>query len=469
MQKQPKSRDQLADEAFKLAQGHHLVRYHNITYIPADFETLDSLLPPDPDRIIWLPMSQLDVREAASVQFDTLFRTPQETASFEFMVGQCADPVEPDFYRSVLVRTPEGLKELDEHGKLIGPDHTFRPNTVLPMLNEDPDDKAEVFAVFVEWLNSEEDAESLLSHLATCLSPGWAVVRYVLLLGEGRNGKSLALRMVEALFGRANVSNVTRQLMSDQSPAVLDLNGKLVNIVYDGMSEYVKNSGPEKTLTAGEPIGIRRLYESTLTVAQTHALFLEGLNREPKTSDKSMALQKRLVRFHFGNVYDLDRRFERLMLSERILGAFLSLLVDRYVPEQELAVRLAPTRTSMALQLEAMHSNSLALQYLEHINTHDPLGLPGVVGLDMSELAQGFRSWRVQESDITTWTVPDVTALFAPLLKTERRSKREGDKVTKIRVVVALKSETTAFFAPEGGEEDDDEPPGEAVVGDGDV
>lgn len=458
---------QLADEAFRLAQSQHMVRYHNITYIPADFETLETAVPPEPDRTIWLPLTQQEIRQRAADQFDTLFKSPNELAGFEFMVAQSAD-VEDGDIRSLLIRTPDGLKELDEFGKLIDPDHTFRPNTVLPMLNEDVDDKAKVFAVISGWLNSDEDAESLLSHLATCLSPGWSVVRYVLLIGEGRNGKSLMLRMVQGLLGQENVSNVSRQLMSLENAAVLDVNGKLANIVFDGAAEYVKNSGPEKSLIAGEPVGIRRLFESTLTQAQTTGLFIEGLNREPKTSDKSLALQKRLVRFFFPNVYALDRRFEKMMLSEPMLGAFLSLLVDRYVPEEELAVRLAPTKQSMLLQLEAMHTNSQAMQFLQHLEEHSTAGAVGVVGMEMSELAKDFKAWRVGQSDITTWSEPDIVALFAPLLNSERRSKREAGKVIKVRVVTALKSEAAAYIETLRGDEND-ETVIEALVDDGEL
>ena len=51
--------------------------------------------------------------------------------------------------------------------------------------------------------------------------------------------------------------------------------------------------------------------------------------------------EKRLVRFLFPNVYPLNHRFERKMLGDDMLGAFLSLLIDRYVLEDEVAEKLA--------------------------------------------------------------------------------------------------------------------------------
>ena len=79
------------------------------------------------------------------------------------------------------------------------------------MLNEDVADKDRVFGVITEWLDSEEEAHSLLHHLATALAPGWSAVKYVLLLGEGRNGKSLLMKMLHQMIGWDNVSSVTRQ------------------------------------------------------------------------------------------------------------------------------------------------------------------------------------------------------------------------------------------------------------------
>jgi phage/plasmid-associated DNA primase len=277
----------------------------------------------------------------------------------------------------------------------------------------------------------------------------------VLLLGEGRNGKSLLLKMLESLFGKANVSNVTRQNISEQSPVVLDLNGKLLNVVYDGQAVYLKDSGAEKTLIAGEPFGIRRLYESTATLVQTSALFVEGLQKEPKSNDKSSALQKRLVRFMFPNVYALDHKFEKSMLKEESLGAFLSLLIDRYVKEDEVAQRLAPTQKAIELQLEHMYVNSLALQFLKWHEETDALGIQSLLGEEVSHLVKAFQSWRLKENDLGTWAEPDVVALFTPLINTERRSVRVDGKPRKIRVFTSLKDESTAFLNTMKGSDDE--------------
>lgn len=449
-----KTKKELSQEAYTLAASFNLVRYRSTTYLPADYETRDTSVTPDPERTMWIPLNKDAIRTLASAQFDTLFGTESELSSFDFMVSQNSVNHTADS-ETLLVRTSSGLKELKEDGKLHEPTGGFIPNTLVPLLNTEKKDKQRVYDVIVEWLDSEEEAEALLRHFATALAPGWSAVKYVLLLGEGRNGKSLLLRMLQAVFGWENTSNVTRQNIAEQSPVVTELNGKLLNIVFDGRSEYVKDSGLEKSLIAGETVSIRKLYESSPTPVRTNALFIEGLNREPKSTDKSLALQKRLVRFQFPNVYALDHKFERRMLSEDSLGAFLSLLIDRYVHQDVVAELLAPTARAIELQLEHMFINSAGLQFLKHVEETDPLGVSGLIGSELSALVQAFQSWRLKENDISQWAEPEVMALFQPILNTERQSRRVNGQPRKVRVVTSLRSETLAFIDTMKGEADE--------------
>jgi hypothetical protein len=246
-----KTKKELASYAYTLGTSLQLVRHSSTTYVPADYETLDTTLVPAPERTVWLPYPRHELKLRAASQFGALFGSDSELASFEFMVAQSAQQVD-HAVSSLLIKTTEGLRELDEEGQLLVPSGDFRPNFLTPMLNTEQTDKDKVFAVISGWLNSDEEAESLLRHLATSLSPGWSAVKYIMLLGDGRNGKSVMLKMLHRLFGRENVSTVTRQAISEQSAVVTELNGKLLNIVYDGRAEYLKDSGSEKSLVAGD-------------------------------------------------------------------------------------------------------------------------------------------------------------------------------------------------------------------------
>jgi phage/plasmid-associated DNA primase len=444
----------LADEAYKLASSFELVRYSSVLYLPEDYEDPQFGIIPTGNRKVWRPLNQAAVQRIAADQFETLFPNQGALSGFEFMVMQNSEQVD-ETATSLLVRTEDGLRRLNDEGDLVEVTGEFVPNTLGPVLNTDEQAKKEVFATIAEWVDSEEDAHSLLSHLATALAPGYSAVKYVLLLGEGRNGKSLLMKMLAGLIGNHNVSNVTRQAIAEQKPSVIDLNGKLLNLVYDGQAEYLKDSGAEKTLIAGEPFPIRRLYESTNTMVQTNALFVEGLQHEPKSKDKSSALQKRLVRYFFPNVYPLDHGFQRKMLAPDMLGAFLALLIDHYVCEDELAEKLAPTTRAIELQLEHMYTNNLGAQFLKYLEEHETLGAEEILHETIDQVVSRFQSWRVKENDLGNWPAPDVASQLNPLITTIRKSARENGKVRKVRVVTGFKPEAQAFIDSMKGDTED--------------
>lgn len=459
-----KAKAEQARAAQALASSFELVQHDSMIFIPAHWETEEVKPLPPPEERIWLPMSRKQKQLLGNLEFNILFANDSELSSFDFMLRQFAVD-ETEDVESVFVRTEQGLMELTADGELVQPTGKFLPNCMSPMLNTDEQMKKEVFITIAEWVDSEEEAHSLLTHLATALSPGWSAVKYILLLGDGRNGKGVLLAMLVKLFGDGNVSNVTRQEMAEQKPTVTALNNKLLNVVFDGRMDYVKDSGLEKTLIAGEPGHIRMLYESGTTQVQTNGLFVEGLNKEPKSRDKSSALQKRLVRFWFPNVYELDLKFHRKMISEPYLGAFLSLLIDHYVKSDELAEKLAPTAAAVALQVDQMWANSPMYQFISHLLHTDPAMQNKLVGYDADNLVGAFMAWRIQEG-YDAYSSADVLNMLKDTFDLAWKSKRKDGKVVKARVIGALKPETQALIAQiqEGVAEDEAETLAELVA-----
>jgi putative DNA primase/helicase len=439
-----KNKTELANAAKTLAASYELVQRGTTTYIPVHWQTLSPEPLPDPKESIWLPLTRNDKKNLAVSKSQILFATDAELRNFDFMLGQLALEHSEDVV-SILIKTQNGLKVLDWRGNLVDHDGTFTPNYVQPVLNEDQNDKDEVYRVLVEWLGGEEEAESLLYHLATMLSPGYSAVKYVLLLGEGRNGKGVLLSMLSALVGKENISSVTRQMMAERSSTCVELNNKLINVIFDGEMAYIKDSSMEKTLIAGEPAHVRMLYESGTTEVQTNALFLEALNLEPKTRDKSSALQKRLARFHFPKVYTQDKAFHRLMTSEPMLGALLSLLIDHYVREDEVAEKLVLTKGSMELQMEQAWIGTPILQFLEFLSRSDPLAIgrleSGLMTTDV--FINSFKPWAEQQG-LHDRTDGDLLSLIKQSFELGWKTVRDPN--TKIpsskRVIKALKPET---------------------------
>ena len=415
-----KTRGELADAAKALAEGYELV-YHNSTlYLP--FNVCDGSYEPvpDPHERAWKPLSRADMAHLALTRAEVLFASDAEMNNFQLMLAQLA--IRDDrTARGVLLNTDDGLRALLDDGKLYEPDGSFYPNYISTPLNTSPEDCARVRSVIDEWVGSSVEATSLLHHLATALAPSWSAVKYILLLGEGRNGKSVMLQMVVDLFGRENTSNVTRQQMAEFSPVVIDLNGKLLNVVFDGAMNYVSDSGLEKTLIAGETGYVRKLYQSSQTAVQTNGLFLEALNAEPKSRDKSTALQKRIVRYYFPNVYELDPVFAEQMRSEASLGALLKLLLDHYVTRDRAHELLSPTTSAQERQLDHMLTNSLPLQWFEEYVNNYPAA--SFVGGDVEPFVTAFVPWALSQENIT-FSTTEARSQLSQVFRLKRSTRR---------------------------------------------
>ena len=447
------SKATLARAARTVAESYELVQHGSHTFIPCHWLT-EAIGPLPASERIWQPLTRNDKRRLANQTQNILFATDSELTNFDLMLRQFAIEDE-SVIQHLLVRTEDGLKMLDETGTLVEPTGQFCPNVLKPVLNTDEAAKAGVLDVIKGWLNSEEEAHSLLHHLATALCPGWSAVKYVLLIGDGRNGKSVLLSMLQDLFGASNVSNVTRQQIAERLPVCVELNNKLLNIIFDGEMAYIKDSSMEKTLIAGEPGYVRLLYENGNTRVQTNALFLEALNSEPKTRDKSGALQKRLSRFWFPNTYPIDMAFEKRVRSDELLGAFLSLLLDHFVTKYELADKLKQTSGSSALQVEQNLLNSPLHQFVSYLvssdaSWNDRLRQPVMV----DPLVDSFMAWRVNEG-FTEFSTADVKRLFKEGFSTDWKTVREAGKVVKKQRLLEPKPEILALLNQLKGADED--------------
>ena len=388
----PQERATLA-EAF--AKRFKLVEYKHQLYMPVDFMTGRSL-PATPDTTVWIPLTDRRIREYSNSVMDILFQNPAEEASHKHMLMQFSQYVPSETSFGTLVRMGEShVSLLDETGSLVPITGDFVPNYLNVPYDSHTLLAEELFKIISNWVNGDEQAHSLLYHIATALQTQWSAVKYVLLIGEGRNGKGTLLKMIRKLFGNDNISKITRQDMAAKSPIIADLNGKLLNLVFDGPKEFLKDSSNEKTLVAGEPISLRPLYANSPIEVETNALFMEALNTEPNVSDKSPALQKRLARFNFPNVYEDDEAFLERMLSPEMVAALLHLLLGHWVNKTEKAEKLRLTAESLDMQLQAVWSVSPLLRFLEWMSTRTPKFLQDILDKKMptEDFISHYRTW----------------------------------------------------------------------------
>ena len=459
-----RTKQELASIARSFAVIRELVVFRRNIYMPVNFLTALPDTSSAPDQIVWALMDTDAIREYANAQLQILFYSDAEERAFKHMLRQFARTV--IHADGILVRQKENkVMQLSGLGQMIEVTGEFIPNYVnIPY---DPERKTgELFDIIKGWLNSEEQAHSLLYHLATVFQPTWSAVKNVLLIGQGRNGKGTLIKMVERLVGELNISNVTRLEMAGRRPTITSLNGKLLNLVYDGPMDYLKDSSVEKTLVAGEPFTVEIKFENDPVRVQTNALFLEALNKEPKTRDKSPALQVRLARFHFPNKYVDDETFLDKMLSEEMIATFLQLLIEHWVNKDEKGVKLALTVESLDMQMDQVWDTSSILRFLENISTRDSkfLGNLKKYTMPVDTFIMVYREWlelngyRNMEDDYVLQQLSDSFNMARKTIRVEGRP-------TSRRCIVGIHPDTlNAINILEQGGSLDDTPEDAAML-----
>ena len=134
------------------------------------------------------------------------------------------------------------------------------------------------------------------------------------------------------------------------------------------------------------------------------------------------------------------------MLSEPMLGAFLSLLIDHYVQEHEVADKLQPTQAATALQLDQMWVNSPVLQFLNYLASQDPKLLDFLPGQEVDPLINSFMAWRLNEG-FSELSSADVGGLFKECFELTWKTARVNGTYVRKRVIHEVKPETHDFLA----------------------
>ncbi len=119
--------------------------------------------------------------------------------------------------------------------------------------------------------------------------------KFVLLVGEGANGKSVVCVVLRTLLGERNISSVgLEQFNPTRTFPIASMAGKLANIVEE-LSEFDKASeGLLKTLSSGGNITIERKHRDPFETC-THPHLTFATNILPSFRDRSDGLWRRMI------------------------------------------------------------------------------------------------------------------------------------------------------------------------------
>jgi P4 family phage/plasmid primase-like protien len=148
--------------------------------------------------------------------------------------------------------------------------------------------------------NLEGDAERialLQEWFGYCLTPNTGMQKFLLMVGRGCNGKSVACGALRALLGKDNVSHVPLERFGDRFSLYGTL-GKLANIVPEiGEIEKVAE-GQLKAYTSGDPMPFEPKYARAVQAVPTARLVF-ATNNLPRFLDRTDGIWRRVLLLPF--------------------------------------------------------------------------------------------------------------------------------------------------------------------------
>ena len=303
-----------------------------------------------------------------------------------------------EWRRRNLIALANGLLDLD--ALFAGEDDVLLPHTprwfspaCLPY-PFDPEADCPRWRAFLE-RNLEGEAERialLQEWFGYCTTADTSRQKFLLLEGEGANGKSVVCAVLEAMLGSENCSHVPLEVFGTRFQLEATL-GKLANIASEVGELDKAAEGFLKSFTSGDPMQFERKHKPTFSAVPTARLVLATNNR-PRFSDRSAGVWRRMILMPFrvtiaaddpGRVFGMDKPAWWVASGELpgILNWALAGLErlrrqDRFSTSQVCEQALAEYRTE----------NNPARLYLTETCQEAPLGR-----VDSGELYAAYRRW----------------------------------------------------------------------------
>lgn len=162
----------------------------------------------------------------------------------------------------------------------------------------DPDAECERIDEFFHEIVADRDVETLYHLVAHCIHKEYLAEKAAMLLGDGQNGKSVFLGLLEEFLGKYNVSRRSLQDFAENDFAANNLEGKLANLHPDMASDTVDELGVFKQLTGRDTLVADVKYERPIQF-ENHATLIFAANRMPKMGEDTHALWRRWIYVNF--------------------------------------------------------------------------------------------------------------------------------------------------------------------------
>lgn len=194
--------------------------------------------------------------------------------------------------------------------------------------------RGEVSEMFLDWLaevmeNRTELMDAMLDLMAYCLWPAYDDHVFGYLIGEGSNGKSTILRIMQELLGKDNYSVISLAQLGGNRFAPANLEGKLANISEEssGSDLSFEELNVIKDLSAGGEIQVEHKGQRAFML-KNQAKLIFSANKPPKFHESGKAIRRRLLVIPFDHqITNPDENVAKALIAE--VPKICSMLITR--------------------------------------------------------------------------------------------------------------------------------------------
>ncbi len=182
-------------------------------------------------------------------------------------------------------------------GDLTAHDPKYLSTIQIPVA-WDKDAKSEKLEAFFKTV-LPDDAISLIEEFAGYMMiPDTSMTKCLVLVGEGGNGKSTFLEILEYLIGEKNISYYSLHNLTEERFAAAGLVGKLANFYDELEAKALENTGVFKQIVGGNPIKAEEKGKAPFSF-RPFCRMIFATNQMPRATDRSQAYFDRFLFVEF--------------------------------------------------------------------------------------------------------------------------------------------------------------------------
>lgn len=195
-----------------------------------------------------------------------------------------------------LINVANGMLEW-RTGQLLPHDPKYLSTIQIPVV-WNPDARSEKLENFFKTVLPEDAIALVGEYAGYMMVPDTSMTKCLVLVGEGGNGKSTFLELLEYLIGERNISYYSLHNLTEERFAAAGLIGKLANFYDELEAKALENTGVFKQIVGGNPIKAEEKGKAPFSF-RPFCRMIFATNQMPRATDRSQAYFDRFLFVEF--------------------------------------------------------------------------------------------------------------------------------------------------------------------------